>query len=101
MTTTPQELEDAVSSINQDIYGILGDGDNSSIFLKSGSDGFCQWVEFLGCPVWESENEERTYDEGKDAHEPIEEFLRRKMKEHIQTLQKLLAMAGLNDGAAL
>lgn len=100
MTTTPQELEDAVSSINQDIYDILGDGDNSSIYLKSGSDGFCQWVEFLDTAIWESENEERTYNETIDAYEPIEDFLCRKMKERIQTVQKLLAMAGLNDGAA-
>lgn len=76
MSLTPAELEEAISAVNDRIYAALGDGDEFRIFsVKSGSDAYQQWVEFLGEPIWTSEEDGREYSLGEDKHEPLEGFL--------------------------
>jgi hypothetical protein len=69
-------LNALLASLNQRIYDALGDGDEFRMFsLKSGSDSYQQWVEFLGEPIWTSEDDGREYRLQDGKHEPLEGFL--------------------------
>lgn len=91
MTVPPDQIETDISNINDAVFHAMeGEDDGFRLLsLKSGSDGFIQWVEFCGEAIWESENDERAYDEATDEHEPLEPFLRRKMLEIADRMEKL------------
>ena len=42
------------------------------------TNGDCVAIEFLGYPIWSSENDERAYLDDEDDYETLEDFLRRK-----------------------
>ena len=89
------ETMQAVESINADIYNL---NENE---IKKNEDLICilnlcflytgeiYVVNFLGFPIWDSDNDEREYYEEEDKYEPIESFLRRKVSELIKTIGSL------------
>lgn len=104
MTVEPADIEQAISNLNDIIADSLGDGDEFRQFsLRAGSDGFQQWIEFLGEAIWTSEEDPRAYDEDKDEHEPLEDYLLgrvRAMCATAQTLSERLAKLTQTSGKA-
>ncbi len=80
-----KEIEDAVKSIEQDI----ADSSGVEYFnMTLTTNGFCQRVDFIGVGIWDSDSDERTYADENDETtiEPIEQHLRRVLREYLSTL---------------
>lgn len=96
MTLTPAEIEEAISGVNDRIYKALGDGDEFRVFsVKSGSDGYQQWVEFLGEPIWTSEEDGREYRLQSDSHEPLEGFLLKEIRKACAHAREAMGRSGM------
>ena len=59
---------------------------NYPIQLSYCSTGYADRVDFLGIPIWSSENEERREIGDSGEYEPLEDFLKREVKEIIASL---------------
>ena len=53
------------------------------------TNGDCVAIEFLGYPIWSSENDEREYDDEKDDYKPLEEFLRREANKLLDVIRSI------------
>ena len=76
-----KELYDAVADINGAIFN--EENDDYYFSLTITTDTFATNVMFLDQAIWQSENDEREYIEGKDEYEPIKLFLIKKMNEAV------------------
>lgn len=81
----------AVLNINIKFY----DSDNEKIndylneygdLLMASTEGSCISVEFLGNHLWDSDNDEREFNEEVNDWEPIYPFLLKKVKERIEII---------------
>jgi len=82
-----KEIERAVNSIEQDVFEQTGvEYFNISVL----SNGFCQQVSFVGIELWNSNDDMREYvDENEEQYEPIEDFLRRTLRNELKKLQSI------------
>lgn len=83
-----KELEQAISSIEQDIFESTGGVEYLNITVKS--NGFCQIVEFVGIRLWNSEDDMRDEVNDNGDKEPIEDYLRKALK------AELIKLASIN-----
>lgn len=59
------------------------------LYFEYRTTGFIDIVYFCNIQMWNSEDDERKYDEEKDEYEPLEDFLRRKVSEFCGTIEKI------------
>ena len=78
-----EEIEDAVNNIDQDIFESTG---CEYLNITVRSNGFIQIVDFVGIRIWNSEDDEREDINMDGDKEPIETFLRRRIKEELRKL---------------
>ena len=83
-------LEEIVYAINCEIRETIG---CEYIYLTHRSDGFCDTIELMGIPIWDSEGDDREYlDEENDVREDIEVHIRRVIKEELVKLAKMIPL---------
>jgi hypothetical protein len=58
--------------------------------LKYNSDGYMEWIEFLGKTIWDSDNDEREWLEEENEKEPLEPFIKKIMIYQLKFLNKQL-----------
>ena len=80
-----------IENINEDIY-------KSKAFYLTGYTlnlctlvyyGYGTYIEFLNMTLWNSEEDEREFDEEANEWEPLEPFLRNEINKIIQELSKI------------
>ncbi len=79
------EIENAVNSIEQDIFEQTNGVEYFNISVRS--NGFVQIVSFIGIELWNSDDDMRKYINDDEECEPIEVFLRRTIMEELEKLQ--------------
>jgi hypothetical protein len=84
-----KEIEQAVNSIEQDIFNSTGGVEYLNMTVKS--NGFVQIVEFIGIQLWNSEDDMREDINDNGDKEPIEVYLRRQLNKELSNL-KLIAV---------
>lgn len=80
------ELLRAVASIESDIYDLIENDEQVYLLIESSS--FACRVSFLGIHLWDSENDERCFDDEK-GYEPLEPFLRKAINKELNLLKKI------------
>lgn len=85
-----KEIRKAVKSINMGFDS--GWEDENFFYLQYSSNGFAEIVEFLGYPIWNSEDDDRGWIEDENKYEPAEPFLRKQMKMVYKQLTKSMGM---------
>jgi len=78
-------VEGIVIELNDEIED--RDGLSTIYHITFTSDGATYIVNFLGEPLWNSEEDEREIDEKSEEYEPLKDFIRRKYNELIDELQ--------------
>lgn len=83
------ELEEAVNSIEQDIFESTGGVEYFNITVST--NGFVQLVEFAGLLLWSSEDDNRPYEDEYDetSRMPIEQHLRELLREELEKLSTI------------
>jgi hypothetical protein len=82
--TEPEQILQIVTKINEERY----DEVLSTFFsLCFKSDGVSSVVEFLGSPIWSSEDDCRAFDEKTNEFEPLENYLKKEMNKLVEELQ--------------
>lgn len=79
-----EDIENAVSSIGQDIFNSTNEVEYFNITIKS--NGFVQIVEFIGIQLWNSEDDLREDINDNGDKEPLEQYLRRTLREELSKL---------------
>ena len=89
MPTTNEVLE-VVYKINQEMYEIVGDRyyDHYNFDLQFRTDGYSDIVVFLGQTIWGSDEDYRV-EIAEDEYEPLENFLKREIKNIYVELGKI------------
>lgn len=84
-----ESIEEAVNNIEADIFESTGGVEYFNICLRT--NGFIQIVEFCRIRLWDSEEDERAYLDENDENkrEPIEDCLRRRLKEELAKLKTI------------
>lgn len=77
-----KEITDIVYDLNNEIYDSIGETyqDYYLFNLKVSTDGYTTGIEYLGFCIWDDDNDDRKEIE-EGIYEPLEVFLKRKMKE--------------------
>lgn len=94
MSEDPKKLEETIYRLNGELYNQTEESTAGTPFepLAFSSSGDCQIVTvFEGVVLWNSEEDEREYDEDRDAHEDLETFLRQRIQDFVDTV-KLIKM---------
>ena len=82
----PKDIIEIVSNINYDLNSDdLIDGEYQLKYSYT----YCQTIDFLGIRIWDDENEPRQWIEDKDDYEPLEQFLRNRIKNTIQSISNI------------
>ena len=74
MYPTIEELEDLIEQLNHEISPL---DDNLGLYFEVNSVGYARGIKFADIPLWDSENDEREWDDIKDEPEPLEPYIRR------------------------
>tara|TARA_R110000751_G_scaffold101312_1_gene195434 strand:- start:1588 stop:1848 length:261 start_codon:yes stop_codon:yes gene_type:complete len=82
-----EELEEAVGSIQQDIYESSCGVEYLILTVKSS--GFMQIVEFCGIEIWSSEDDMRDDINDNGDKEPIEAYLRNSLRDELANLSTI------------
>ena len=73
-------IRDSIREINSDIEGYIGNNQQEEIFLlESISDGYNTVIEYLGIPLWSSEDDGRGYI-SSDLRETLNSYLRKEIR---------------------
>lgn len=80
------EIIDVVNTLEQEVYETT---DNEYLNFKVITNGVYTGVEFIGIALWNSEDDERGFNDKTNKHEPFEEYLRRRLNEELSTLKLL------------
>jgi len=83
---TDTEIIEAIRELNAEIYDKLSE---EYIAFEANFNGTSAAVMFLGNRIWFEDEDERTYDEEADTHEPLIDFLRRNAVEEIAKITEL------------
>lgn len=77
-----KEITDIVFDINNEIYDVIGETYSEYYLfnLTAQTDGYLTIVKYLGFCIWNDDDDERE-EITEDVYEPLEVFLKRKMKE--------------------
>ena len=59
------------------------------LWFELHTNGDCVAIEFLGYPIWSSENDEREYLDDKDDYESLEDFLRREANKLLDVIRSI------------
>ena len=79
MENTEKAAQEIVSHINSQIADNLGD--ECDLYLVFGSSGFAFDISIDAWQAFCSENDDRRYDETRDEYEPLEDCVRRNLRE--------------------
>ncbi len=87
-----KEILSIVEDINAELYSILGEDTEyaNDIFLTLFTDGSEITITILDLILWSSVIDDRKYDEATDTHEPLEPFIRHKLKEVCTIFSRIL-----------
>jgi hypothetical protein len=86
---TNTEIIEAIRELNAEIYEKLTE---EHIVFEARFIGTSFVVMFMDNRIWFEDEDERTYNEDTDTHEPLIGFLRRKAVEEIEKLTALSAL---------
>ena len=84
-------IEKTILTVNEEMYDIFGDefGDGELPRCSFRTDGYCQLITFGNLNVWDSENDERPWNDDKDEPEPIDEYVFRIINYYCQKVGKI------------
>jgi hypothetical protein len=95
MIVTPTTIEEAVSSLNDELHRNIDEKSETDIdprmLLEYHTNGNVQAVLLADVVLWDSEEDERPYDEASDTHMPLEAFLRTKLRKFREFFDKMLS----------
>lgn len=91
MTQEMQEAVEVVGLMQDWLYEHLSEQFNDgSIFIELKTDGFEITIEFCGYEIWNTQDEQREYDEELDCYIPnLETHLKMRINDYISALNKL------------
>jgi hypothetical protein len=83
-------IEKTILTINEAMYDIFGDEFNDGELPRCSfsTDGYCQLITFGDFNVWDSENDERPWNDN-DEPEPIDEYVFRIINSYCQKIGKI------------
>jgi hypothetical protein len=76
-------LSDSYEKLGEKVYDELE-------FLTYHSDGIIERIKFLGKTIWDSENNDRKFNEDENEWEPLEPYIREIMIKKLEFLNKQL-----------
>jgi len=79
-----ENIESAVSLIDEINHRFYAESGLTPVSLITDGDAMC--IQIFDYPLWDSENDERKWDEDKDEPEPLEEYLRRELNLFLDNL---------------
>jgi len=83
---TSEEVVKAVRELNEEMEDV--ENISETFFFTARTDGNCSVIEFLGCDLWNSEDDDREFLEDKNEWEPLVNFIRRKRDELLSNIIK-------------
>ncbi len=88
LVVPPSEIEftEIVRSLNVDLFKKTGEQTEQFSYTTT---GFIQLILFGNHVLWNSDDDERIFDEDKDDYEDLENFIRNQFKDYIAALSKL------------
>jgi hypothetical protein len=82
-----QKIMDIIHELNCELYEQTN---NDYIYLEYMTNSFAEVINFLGCQIWNSEDDCRNYiDEEKDIKEDLETYLRREINNWVSNINKI------------
>lgn len=82
------EIQEAVGNIAVDIFDSTGGVEYFDLIYST--NGWVDFVEFIGIRLWCSEDDDRPYvDENEEIYIPIEEHLRNRINEELEKLSRI------------
>ena len=85
-----QEVFGIVNDINADIYEANEDiVEEYGIYLEILTNGDTIIVQYLGCIIWNSENDERDFINEKDEYEDLNGFIRKSINNLTESICKV------------
>jgi len=81
---TPEEVIKVVSELNEEMENV--EDISESFFFVARTDGNCSVIEFLGCDLWNSDDDDREFFEDKNEWEPLVGYIRRKRDELLSNI---------------
>jgi hypothetical protein len=85
---TLMEVNKCISNLNEELADMTEASEFFHFTMKT--DGNTIIIEFLGCQLWNNDDDEREYDEFADTYEPLEPFLRRRVGVLIENIRKIV-----------
>lgn len=81
-----------VKNLNDTLFEKIGKKNHSKLGwgFKYCTNGYEHCIEFNGMILWNSEDEERFFDEDKNENEPLEPFIWEQLRKYIDNLNKFL-----------
>jgi len=76
-----------VNELNEEIFQKLGE-ELEANFVYS-TDGFFEAINYAEIMIWNSEEDEREWDEEKNEYEPFKPFIKRIFNEKVEKLEKV------------
>ena len=84
------EVFEAVGRINCDLADLaVREEEECYLYLEIMSNWFCTKITFLSYDIWNSEDDEREFNEEKGEYEPLESYLRKKVCEILMALSAI------------
>jgi len=84
------ELLGVTGKLNAEITDQIPEIDPTKLpAITVSTDGTVLCVQFLGTTLWNSDTEDRAWDDEADSYEPMEPYLRRKLNELLSVVSKL------------
>jgi hypothetical protein len=87
MNEDVKEAFEAVQEFNESIDDL-----NLGVVFELKTDGFCHFITFGDYVLWNSEDDERRYNEASDVGEPMKVFLERQVKNMASSLSEVLGL---------
>ena len=83
-----KEILDVVTILEQEAYE-ASDGKTEYLNFEVITNGNCTLVNFIGINLWNSEDDDRGFDDKTNKYEPFEGYLRRRLNEELSILKLL------------
>lgn len=83
------EAINTIFNINEKIYESFNPPAEYTLGIQLRIDGTILVIEFFGDPIWRDDEDDRNFDEGTNEYEPLEPFIRNRIKECLENLKKV------------
>jgi len=73
------EALECIEVLNAEIGEMVSHEDIHLFYLEFKTDGYCSLIEFMGYPIWNSEDDEREWINDDTEQEPLEGYIRKRI----------------------